>query len=624
MPKRSWPRRGRWAWRTRSRGFASAIGVRRYLGAGRAKRTGDTSFLADTGKDDPAAELDATLRGAFGARSATADEVRDGAQPAFCRFPARIAWLKNALDFDPTRLAVEPCPKFEQYWERMAPESATLVFSSYYLNNPASAFGHTFLRIHKHQPMVSRDQRELLDYGVDYAAQADTSNPVLYAFKGLTGLFKGLFNLYPYFYKVREYNDYESRDLWEYDLDLTQSEVVMLAAHLYELGSTYFDYYYLDENCSYHVLGAIEAAAPRLHLLDHIKVPVVPADTVKALYANPGLVKDVRYRPSAMTIFNARASKLTTAQLDVLERLARDPETPLPAGLTPRQQIEVYDTTADLIDVRYAKDLAFSSDGPAGRIRRRILERRAAILEPSDELDIPPPYDKLPHVGHGSLRVWGGAGYSSADGPMYELAVRLTLHDLADPPRGYPELAQIEFLPTDVRFYPKADSLRGLQLESFDVVNVVSLHETSRFDHRLSWHIHAGTARVRDDGCAGCLVGDAVFGSGFTGAFGNDAVALYAMGDVSVEGSAALHGIHQVPALRAGLGPSGGLRVRLSGHALWLTTAHLYWLPDAVGTWTYGAETAFRWEYAPNVAVGVNARKFAVGEEAAVQTFLYF
>ena len=24
----------------------------------------------------------------------------------------------------------------------------------------------------------------------------------------------------PYYYKVREYNDYESRDLWEYELEL--------------------------------------------------------------------------------------------------------------------------------------------------------------------------------------------------------------------------------------------------------------------------------------------------------------------------------------------------------------------------------------------------------------------
>src|SRR5262249_53633592 len=153
---------------------------------------------------------------------------------------------------------------------------------------------------------ASGKRRELLDYGVDYSADVDTTNALLYAFKGLTGLFPGTFHHYPYYYKVREYNDYESRDLWEYDLSLSPAQVAMLVAHIWELGSTYFDYYYLTENCSYHVLGALEAAAPELELLRHVKTPVIPVDTVKALYENQGLVRDVRYRPSIRTQFRKR------------------------------------------------------------------------------------------------------------------------------------------------------------------------------------------------------------------------------------------------------------------------------------------------------------------------------
>jgi hypothetical protein len=594
---------------------------RTLFGGWKSEADGKYFFLADDGKDDPSAELDATLRAFFGARAPTPDEIHDKIQPGFCRFPARMAWLRAALDFDTSRLAVQSCPKFEEYWERMAPESATLVFSSYYLNNPASAFGHTFLRIHKHQPLVSPAQRELLDYGVDYSAEADTANPLLYAFKGLTGLFVGTFKLYPYYYKVREYNDYESRDLWEYDLNLTNAEVVMLAAHLYELGSTHFDYFYLDENCSYHILGALEAASPRLHLLDHIKVPVVPADTVKALYFNPGLVKDVRYRPSAMTQFRARTEKLSSEQLDVVQALLTDSNAAMPRAFTPRQQIAVYDAAADLVDIRYARDLATEIDSAGARQKQRILERRAAILLPSDELVVAPPYDKLPHVGHASTRIWGGTGYSSAEGAMYTLAGRVALHDLADPPRGYPDLAQIEFLPTELRLYEKK---RSFQLERLSLADVVSLHEMTRFDHRLSWSVTAGVDRVRDEGCSGCLVGGAAVGSGFAFPFANGALLLYALGDLSFEVSTALEGIRGARAIRAGLGPSGGARARVSDHLVWLTTAHAYWLPAAKGDWTYGAETTVRWEYRNDFALGVVARKFMIGEEAALETFFYF
>src|SRR5690606_26093360 len=124
-------------------------------------------------------------------------------------------------------------------------------------------FGHTFLRINRRNSDLAPRQ-ELLDYGVDFSAGVDTDNAVVYALKGLLGFFPGVFRRIPYYYKVREYNDYELRDLWEYELSLTQREVDLVVAHLWELGSTHFDYYYLTENCSYHVLGALEVARPDL------------------------------------------------------------------------------------------------------------------------------------------------------------------------------------------------------------------------------------------------------------------------------------------------------------------------------------------------------------------------
>ena len=90
--------------------------------------------------------------------------------PAFCRFPARVAVLQQKLGFDPDRLDVKPCPRLDEYWERVQPEAVSLIFSAYYLNNPASMFGHTFLRVRKRGPAVDRQKRELLDSAIDYAA----------------------------------------------------------------------------------------------------------------------------------------------------------------------------------------------------------------------------------------------------------------------------------------------------------------------------------------------------------------------------------------------------------------------------------------------------------------------
>ena len=299
---------------------------RRGLGGVESEADGSAFFLSPRGKTDPAAELDATLAAFFAPPSAEPDRPlgepqRAEAMHPQCRFPARLSFVASRLGLDPARLPLQRCPRFEAFWTRVQARSVTLIFSSYYLNNPASSFGHTFLRLDKVEGGARDDRHELLDQGVDYAAVTDTSNALLYAVKGLTGLFHGQFTARPYFYKVREYADYESRDLWEYDLALEPSEVAMLVAHLWELGGTWFDYWYLTENCSYHVLGALEAAAPRLQLLSRVGKVVIPADTVKAVAAEPGLVRAVRWRPSIRTQFQARTAGLDAAALDGAARL---------------------------------------------------------------------------------------------------------------------------------------------------------------------------------------------------------------------------------------------------------------------------------------------------------------
>ena len=62
-----------------------------------------------------------------------------------------------------------------------------------------------------------------------------TSNGFAYAVKGIFGLYKGYYSILPYYVKVREYNDLERRDVWEYTLNLTPPEVVRMFRHIWEL-----------------------------------------------------------------------------------------------------------------------------------------------------------------------------------------------------------------------------------------------------------------------------------------------------------------------------------------------------------------------------------------------------
>lgn len=577
---------------------------------------GTAFFRALFGKSNPQAELDATLRALFDDRP-VADELSD----AQCRFPARFAFLAGKLGIDLGRLPPRRCPRLEAFLERVRPRSVTLVFSSYYLNNPASAFGHTFLRLDKDGEAREGRAFELLDYGVDYAATVTTSNALLYAFQGLFGMFEGHWNHMAYYYKVRQYADAESRDLWEYDLDLTGGEVAMLVAHLWELGSTYFSYWYLDENCSYHVLGALEAAAPRLSLVEHVgRFVVLPSDTVKALYRNPGLVRRVQYRPSIRTQLEARAARLSPAGLHALQALSSDPAATLPAGLSPDAQAAVLDAALDQLDVRYMRELVVGNAPDAARRRQALLERRSALGVISAPLEISPPRERAPELGHGSFRLGAGGGWSDRDGPLAVLDLRLALHDLGDPPAGYPVLSQIEFLPARLRVAPREGRV---ELDDAWLVRILSLNDVSSLDLRPSWRARLGAATVRDAACAGCLAGQAELGGGFTKAALLGGLDLYAGADAALEWSPPLSGISGSP-VRVGVGPGGVARLRIGAVAAVLADVRWRWLPGADPDRTYELRGALRVHVAREVSLALEARRTPAQGEATASVLGYF
>ena len=194
-------------------------------------------FMAPTGKTDPQAELAATLGQFF------SDEiVGRSKQPAQCAFVARYHWLKEKLHFDDRRLPPQPCERFTRWFNEFNAQSISVIFPTGFMNNPASMFGHTFLRI---DAKGQTPQTRILDYTINYAAEVPPHAGPEYAIKGVFGGYPGHFSTIPYYLKVQEYRDIENRDIWEYRLDLTQEQVRRLLMHAWELGNAYFDYFFL-------------------------------------------------------------------------------------------------------------------------------------------------------------------------------------------------------------------------------------------------------------------------------------------------------------------------------------------------------------------------------------------
>lgn len=576
---------------------------------------GPLFFLSPRGKVDPAAELAATIH-AFWQQPVTA--VAD--DHPLCRFPMRRLWLLEALPPAVARTMPQPhCPRLADHLERSAAVGVSLVFSSYYLNNPSSAFGHTFLRLHRPGPPLG-ERQELLDRAVDFSADTAGEGPVRYAVWGLAGRFRGTFKMMPYYYKVREYNDFESRDLWSYELDLDEAALLRLRLHLWELGDTWFDYWYFTENCSYHILGLLEVAVPGVELRSRLSRPVLPSETIRVVAESPGLVRRITWRPSLHTRFRASVDGVPAQLRTLVDAAARDAGVAFPAGVTAWAEARVLDAAADLLDLREAESIILDPDSPPARRRRELLARRAELgpLPPA-----PSPTaaaDAAPHRGHRSWRIGLGSGWSG-DRPAATLTIRPALHHLADPGEGYPPLSSVDILPTAFEVTAVAPYIR---LAELDLIRILSLHDADAFDMAPSWAVRFGRTTLREQGCTPCGVFRATLAGGFAQSFWEHRLSLWAFGEGTMLAGEALRAFADTPALRAGGGPAAGMRLRLTPRATLMATGAWHWFPWQTPATMPSAEALLRWVPLADWGIEGEAVLQGIGPSGWLRILRYF
>jgi uncharacterized protein DUF4105 len=491
-------------------------------------------FMAPNGKTDPQAELAATLGQFF-----SEELVGRSKQPAQCAFVARYHWLKEKLQFDERRLPPQFCERFIRWFNEFNAQSISVIFPTGFMNNPASMFGHTFLRI---DAKGQTPQTRILDYTINYAAEVPPNAGPEYAIKGVFGGYRGHFSTIPYYLKVQEYRDIENRDIWEYRLDLTQQQVTRLLMHTWEMGNAYFDYFFFDENCSFHILSLIEAAEPSIHLSDRFRFYAIPVDTVRRLAAS-GLVGEVVSRPSRSTLVRRKREAMTDEERGWLKTLVADPNAvqwDRFRALNAERQAFVLETASDYLLMRGSGGA--EEGGPFREKNKSILAARSRLKVSPADVPIEP-YVKRPDLGHGTSRAGIGAGWRN-DRAFEEINIRAAYHDLLDPEAGYTPDAQIELLSAAVRHYHNDSQAR---LERFTALNMISLAPMDSLFQAPSWKLALGMNTIAHGGCQLCTNG--YLNGGLGGAVESHVLGRqvwYAMAEVEADASKAYEQSHRV------------------------------------------------------------------------------
>jgi len=443
-------------------------------------------FLSQDGRTNPKAELIATLQ-AFSNSNLKIGPLQQHAQ---CAFPERYRYLKKELSLHTEDVI---CQDFLEWKQGLDTHSVTLVYSSAYPNNPASMFGHTFLRFNK------KDRQDLLDYGANYGANVPTDEgSIKYAFLGLFGGYLGGFSIMPYYMKVNEYNNAESRDLWEYDLNFTQEELERLINHFWELfSSAQFKYYFIDYNCSYHILALLEVAKPEWNLTQIFYTYVLPADTIKVVVNQNNSVASVKLRPALRKKMFSKINNLSSDQKKSFHRLLKEKEENIPH----EHDVESVDAALAYYEYIKAQNYGKLPNDQERRFKKILMHRTYFSQKPKD-LSRQIVSKSRPDLGHHSSSAWMYGGFQNNSKSFIRIGLKWGLHDALNEDQGYESFSQIDFIGASFDYVVDRSQF---QIYEIKIAEITSWYPFDWIDPKISWRVSLKAETFKDFECLYCL-----------------------------------------------------------------------------------------------------------------------
>ncbi len=591
-------------------------------------------FLSPEGKEDPQAELEADIAAFMEPLETVVGEgLTEEALDAspFCTFPARFAFLDARLGLAAAGAPTPSCPAYVKWRATLAPAGISMIFASAFLNAPASMFGHTMLRVDRRDAQG----QALLANILNFAAYPTTTNPFAYTVLGLTGGFPGRFSALPYYVKVQEYSNMESRDLWEYPLAFTDEELARLLSHVWELDQTHFDYYFISENCSYHLLSLLEVARPSLHLREDFPLHAIPTDTLKSTLRSVELRAPRVYRASHTRTMNARYKLMTGDEVELARKLVENPEwdPSILQPLAPERRALVLDAAADYH--KFETGFTPNQDTEAGRPGKKrelqLARERGKVGADAPPFTVEPPTAE-PESEHESMRVGFGSGITNRGRVFGELSWRGSLHDLLDRPNGFVPYSHIEMPNIVLRLRPDrysdggGDAEHAIIIDKLALVSITSLTPHSGWVSLPSWRVSFGAERLRDLGNCddwSCLAGMLNGGIGYT--FGSRMLGgevWYGFFDLNVWGGPKLHPNYRIA-------PDVALGSAMRVTSFWQSHIEGKLRFDALGDtragrWVPIVEVGQNFSLSPNVALRIRGSIWRDSAESALSLYVYY
>lgn len=243
-------------------------------------------FLSIDGQNNIKEELAATIRAFFETKNL-------GNEHAICRFPARFDFVLNSLDLDKNIFPKVDCKELKGHIEKISPQKISLSFASENITSPMSMMGHLFIKVSGYDK-----DGKLVEHALSYFAQhiRGTSEMKFY-FDSMFNGSNGVYFLTPYREKLIEYNDRENRNIWNYDLNLTEKQVLEFVYHTWEIRDIKVPYNFFMHNCGTASIYMLASIDDKFYNFFAKKFWLTPLDSLKKLYGM-NMISDISIYPS--------------------------------------------------------------------------------------------------------------------------------------------------------------------------------------------------------------------------------------------------------------------------------------------------------------------------------------
>lgn len=442
-------------------------------------------FIDPEGSSDPQRELLASVR-AF-----QNSNIQEANAHAICKYPARLKWLLENQLLTLQDLPEVECPSFNEWYKKKKYQSISLVFATGFLSNPASLFGHIFLKFNEH-PIQS--PKNLLNLSVNYGAtNTDSKNPLLYAVKGLSGFYDALYNQTDFYSQNMLYGSTQLRDIWEYELNLTEDEITYLSFRMWEMFHHKFRYYFLTKNCAYFIADPLEKQL-NIQLLNTYLPYSLPKHTIEdiesiVLEDGRKLVKQSKFIPSRQKVFFNKYKELNQSEQQVFLKIIKQDTIqfsfPSYESLPVISKKKLLDVLLDYESYQYAGNRQDESFKQMNKII--LLERFRLPANEQGEYSFPQMSETSPTTSPKSSMVSLGGLYQQNQ-LSYLLRLRPASHDYLGSEVARAPNSELETFDLSIRL-----ESNQVQIEHFKLLNIKSLNTSATglpSDWGVAWTVN--------------------------------------------------------------------------------------------------------------------------------------